>query len=859
MTLKPALDGSSEAWFGSLLDGHLTKGTRPPGRRGLGPWTREAFAKAIGVGARNTVRNYCIGATLPPAETFSRILSALFGENTYSAERTECVRAYETAAGVEPLPAPFAGVPRPPQYFMGRRDDVAAIRDVLLSAEVFVAVLVRGSPGIGKTALTKALAHDPAIVDRFGDDRWLVELETAATADRMRDAIIRALGCDPSFGFTAALESLHGRQSLLILDNLETPWEPKAERHKTEETLAVLATVPGLALLASFRGKDRISRPDWTLIHTVEKLAPIPAAQLFSRIAGRLISDDPLLSRFIAALDGIPLAIELVAHLAHDEVSLAELWAQWTSIGVDLAVHPDFDAGRLTSLAHSFELSLRSTRVTIAAVRLFSILGQLPSGLALQDRERLLGADSANAGRVLRRIGLAVAGSDARIDLLSPVRDFAGRHYPPTQQDSATWTEHYLALTQRLGGVIGTDQDEGSIARLQLEFANIEAAFRAAIAGDLHERAMAASEGLSRLTCVAALPTGVFAELAIKCRSKDDLLGEAICIRSLGDIALRRSDHEGAQSAFEEAMPLFLRVGSVLGEANCIKRLGDIALRRSDHDWARSAYEEARPLYRRAEEGLGEADCILGMGEIALSCSDYGEALSAYEGALLLYRQIGSVLGEANCIKRLGDIALRRRDYGCAGSAYEEARPLYRRVGSLQGEADCILSIGEIALSRSDHDGARSAYEEAIRLYRRVGDLQGEGNCIKCLGDFALRHSDHDSARSAYEEAIPLYRRVGDSRGEANCIHRLGAIALSRSDHDGARSAFEQAMPLYQRVGSLQGAADCILGLGEIALSRSDHDVARSTFEQALALYRRAGSLQGEGNCTQKLAEIPKH
>ena len=124
---------------------------------------------------------------------------------------------------------------------------------------------------MGKTTMTREAATPVRDDRKFGHRRWFVELETAPNAEALEKAIIVALGLDPaSARFDAALARLGQAPGLLVLDNLETPWD--GEREKVEAVLASLHRVPQLALLASIRGNEPPAGVRWTRQRTMHPL-----------------------------------------------------------------------------------------------------------------------------------------------------------------------------------------------------------------------------------------------------------------------------------------------------------------------------------------------------------------------------------------------------------------------------------------------------------------------------------------------------------------------------------------------------------------------------------------------------------
>lgn len=736
--------------------------------------------------------------------TLKRLLLEPNRESSPSVESPIVTARVSESLQIEPTEArvttqPSESVPVHPLRCIGRNEETKNLVDALREPKDFTAVLVLGSAGMGKTTITREVATYPNVVGRYGQRRWFVELETAPTRETVETAILSAIGLDPAtVKFDAALTRFGEAPSLLVLDNLETPWD--GEREKVEALLGTLHAVPGLAILASIRGNEPPGGLRWSRQRTMHPLEWPHDRDLFIDIAQDIKPDDPDLAPLLKGLGGVPLAIELVALEAAVHDTLAAVLEEWRRVGIALANRRGVAPTRLSSLEVSLELSFNSKRLGDAGRRLFCLLGQLPAGVADEDLKALLGEAAFSARRELLSTGRALQ-RGTRLDLLPPVRDHASRLHPPSDEDADRLRKHYLYLVRDQGEAVGKAGGSAAVTRLTPELANIDAAMRRAVDHGMRADAIAAVHGLSRLIMFTGLGTaGGIQSLASACSVAEDAAGEALCLDGSGDIALARSDHDAARRAYEQALTLYRQIGNILGEANCIWSLGDIALRRSDHAIARKTYEQALTLYRQVGGILGEANCIAHLGDIALHRSDDAAARKAYEQALPLFRQFGDILGEANCIRNLGDIALDRSDHDAARKAYEQALPLFRQVGQILGEANCIQSLGDVALARFDHDEARNAYEQALPLYRQVGQIVGEANCIMSLGDIAFRRSDHDAARKAYEQALPLYRQIGQILGEANCIKSLGNIALARADRDAARIGFAEALGLYEKI-----------------------------------------------------------
>ncbi|MEU8888860.1 BTAD domain-containing putative transcriptional regulator [Streptomyces sp. NPDC048442] len=805
-----------------LAEAELGRGTGPGA--GLVPELRELVAV-------HPLRERLYGLLMRALRAAGRPAEAL-------AVYEDARRALADALGADPSPElaalhlellrpERAAVPRPVPAtitsFVGRTRELAHLGELLAAARL---VTLTGPGGAGKTRLAVEAAG------RWPGEVCYAELAPVPDAARLPYAVLGALGvrssgfreragtADATDRLLSALAAFEGRRLLLLLDNCE---------HLVDEvarlSALLLGVCPGLRILATSR--EGLGITGETLV-AVEPLGAQAAVQLFLERAAAVRpgfafrpggGSHARVEHICAALDGLPLALELAAaRLRTLSVgAIADRLDDRLGRGGDDRFRLLSRGDRTKEARHrtlgavvewSWELLDEAERELARRLTVFAG-GATPDAV-----ERVCGVDDADgllASLVEKSFVTAV---DGRYRMLETIRAFCAEQLGDREREFRDAHAAYFLATAETAEPLLRGKDQLLwLDRLDAEHTNLLSALR-------HGTTAASLRLLACLSWYAPL-RGRAGELSAAAREllarAEDEPPEGL-VEEYTLCLLAAVGHRDGVDCGAADVVLIARAGALMeglvGRLRMPHALTLWSLAAGPRTSA-EATEEAEAAYGSSSPW---AAALLRMGRAYQHLYEGRPrpAEEAFAGSLDGFRATGDRWGIANALDPLATFAHWRGDAGRALALLGEALALVQELRAPEETADMLLRRAHVLLHAGQQAEAVALFTRSAELARGIGLPDKAAGALRGLGDAARLSGDTPRARVHYEAALeggsPNWFGTGET---LRVFLGLGRTAWAEGDGAQALEWFEQAAVLGEETPGR-------LLLAEIAEARAE-------------------------------------
>ncbi len=657
--------------------------------------------------------------TLRTLNQLDQTRSPLWPEGAFTPRQPPAEHAH-AGGGERPQPAQ-----RERFQIIGRTRDVALVVNAILE-DPPTPTMVLGPPGIGKSTITRAAFNDEKVQERYGARRYFVQLADADTAEEVRIRIIKKLDLiNISDPYAGMIQQLSSAPTLLILDNADTP--RGRDRSETDKLFQELSQIPSLALVASLRGAESPVLGSVPFVQIrIPKLSPDESLELFRSVVPDARRDDPQLIALLKALDGVALAVKLLAQAAQG-VSLEVTNQRWQDERTKLR--------ELGPLGAAIQLSIDSPPMTDDARRLLSVLSMCPGDVAAGDVDSFF-ERSAHALAMLQKTALVERLED-RWHILTPIRDYVQEAWRPAPEDAKRVTRFYFGLIRQFTHGVARNHRNEAKKRLGGEIDILEGLLLRELKSEAPDEAIDAAVDLASFIRFSGKGSDRPLDLAREvARRRNDTRREAQCLLALGWLrVLRRPRYDEARDLIEQAIQLFKQLGDLPSQARCLRELGHTAVSQRELDRAEEYFQRAIRLHEEFDDPVGLTYTLHGLARVARYQGRLDEARRLFTQNLEMFTQQKDTLGRGYSLRHLGEL-------NDDDSALQEACAIFEKAGEQRNLGTGQLSLGELMARRGQFADARRYLQRAEEILRQLEDATALERCSRALAALppALKH-----------------------------------------------------------------------------------------------------------------------
>ncbi|KAJ6562464.1 hypothetical protein B0H19DRAFT_1144625 [Mycena capillaripes] len=791
-------------------------------------------------------------------------------------------------------------LPGSPQIFHGRNVELQHIVSSLLH-EDSTRIAILGPGGVGKSSLALAALYDHDVASKFESGRHFISCESSQSAGDIAAALFSHFALEGrGHPMKAILQHLSRRESpcVIVLDNLETPWEFPGGRSAVEDFLSHLSAIKTVYLIITMRGEERPMKVRWSrpFLRPLSPLSDHAAKQVFRDITDA-VDNDGQVDELLRFTDNLPLAVTLMASLVSFE-GASPVLHRWKAERLSVLSELSEGADKSSNLGTSIMMSLSSPRLTAIpdAVTLLRLLSVLPDGVtdsALAEMKLPL-KDIALCRVTLCRTSLAYIDHD-RLKALVPIREHMRAFHPPSPCLVSLLRDFFYQLVNLFCEKWARAVGSGLVQRLSADLGNIHSLLHMALEEERPPSAKTISciIDLARFTEVTDLgscellrsisgvveqlddadlqgryfmarsripnnmPPSAYMQMAIdKFEAANNVAAQAMAYHELSVHHLYyHGDNRKALQTCTLALTLARRANDHSVLARVLRRMSGVQHHIGNLRLAWAYTLEAQAHAQAAGDLETEFACMVNRVSHFITAGNYERAATLCMDLLSLAEGLGIESSDRGLhpLSMQAEIHFRKTEYVEARRINASLAESLRRDDGMRN-ATCALALYNTFFI--DIVMGADVRHDSIPVFQRLHrGVHWTMICDIIAADLSYRQGDFTRADEVYSKCLAISRgQYAETTNE--CLQKLGDTAVARSQMDSALQYYVLHLAVSLNMDDFENTHQALRRLGDIFVYEGDDETARSLFTLSLEGFTLMDVHRARADCLFRLGEM---
>lgn len=708
-----------------------------------------------------------------------------------------------------PAAVPFLAPPMPPYSLVGRDELLQALKKQLLSGDHLAISALNGLPGVGKTALAIALAHDAEIRAHFKDGiLWAglgPEADMMAWLSKWGHAL--GIGSNEIAQFTTVqarvdrIRTMIGsRQMLLVVDDA---WSVRS-------AMTFKLGGPACSHIVTTRFPQIALRFAGDGAQIVRELDESNGLILLKQLAPQVVeADSKAAEELVHAVGGLPLALVLMGNYlrlegydgrkrrirrALNKLMEAQARMELKEGQIPAQPHPSLPTASTISIkaliAVSDDVLDDVARQTLYALSLFP-----PKPNTFSEEAALaVSNESVDALDTLSDYGLLESQGDERYTLHHVIADYA--KMKNKERGAGSRLVHFF-----VGYLSKHEKDHQA---LELDTNNILAALDLAFAMGMQKALMQATllfydflevRGLYEL----AVPLLTRAEQSA--RETQERPHLVSLLLNLGRTVEKQGNYLQAEAYFQEGLTIAQALDQQEMISKFLQNLGAIAGKQGRYDAEEAYYKEGLRLARYYDLAEQISSLLANLGAVAMDRGEYDLAERYLEEGLFFARTLEDPEIISRLLTNQGVVAERRGAYEQAEAFYQESLVLARSLGYQEKITRLLLNLGDVAITCQRYQQAEHDLQEALTLARSLKLRSLISLILAAWGKLYLKQERWQEANRTFQETLQLAQELGSQQYVADALFGLAQMALAKGELSQAKEQAKESLAIFDKLG----------------------------------------------------------